>query len=141
MGPRNVSVTRTRDDIDTWQPPRHVIEELAAGTKVTLLSGLNQIDKPDVLEVAAPVREIGLNPGDTLLRDIYRGEGNADFWAKGYWYTNGDLGWVQNADGSGCQGQCKGHEIEVGQAEWWFQVRLADGRVGWTDAADSVNPN
>lgn len=59
---------------------------------------------------------------------------------KGMHYQqNGDLGWVKNADGSGCQALCKAEEKEAGRSIWWFKVRLADSRVGWTDSLDSPN--
>jgi hypothetical protein len=106
---------------------------------VTIVSGLDLVEKPDSIVVTSPIPTLGLNVGDTILRYTQRGEGHADFWAKGRWYTNGDLGWVKNADGSGCQGTCKAQEKEAGHSMWWFKVRLADGRTGWTNSLDSPN--
>lgn len=126
---------------DTWKSERHRIARLAAGTSVTLVSGLNQITKPDLIVLTSPVVELGIHPGDTLLRYTERGEGSADVWAKGWWYPDADLGWVKNTDGSGCQSACKAQEREHGQRVWWFQVRLADGRLGWSNAMESLNPN
>lgn len=117
---------------DTWKSKRHLVAKLAAGTPVTLVSGLSQITLPDLITLTSPVVQLGLHPGDTLLRYTEWGEGNADVWAKGRWYADADLGWVRNADGSGCQSICKAQEREHGQKVWWFQVRLAEGRLGWS---------
>jgi len=126
---------------DSWKRQRRQIAILKAGARFTLLSGLCEVSRPDLIVVTAAIPELQLEPGEQILRFTYLGEGNADFWAKGRWYAAGDLGFVRNADGSGCQGLCKAKEVEAGRNEWWFRVRLSDGRVGWTDAADSVNPN
>ena len=106
-----------------------------------MLSGLGEVSKPDVITVTSPVPDLHLNPGDKLLRYTYRGEGNADFWAKGRWYSDIDGGFVTSADGSGCQSKCKAREVEPGEKSWWFHVRLPDGRTGWTDAFQNLNPN
>lgn len=126
---------------DTWKVNRHLVVKLPAGTPVTLISGLSQIIKPDRIVLTSPVAELGLHSGDTLLRYTYWGEGNADVWVNGWWHTGADLGWVKNADGSGCHKDCKAQEREQGQKVWWFQVRLADGRLGWSNDMDSLNHN
>ena len=123
----------------TWKSPHVVLARLPGGSSVTLLSGLNRVDKPDLIEVTASIPELSLSRGDTILRYTERGEGNADFWAKGRWYVNGDLGWVRNADGSGCQRQCKAQEKKAGRSTWWFKIRLADGSIGWTKSLESPN--
>ena len=126
---------------DTWKPLRRRLAVLQAGTRVTVLSGLSEVSKPDVITVTAPIPELQLNPGDRLLRYTELGEGNADFWTKGRWYGNLDGAFVTNADGSGCQSQCKARVVESGRKKWWFRVRLPDGRVGWTDASGSFGRN
>lgn len=102
------------------------------GASVTALSGLSEVLQPDRVVVTAALPELDLAAGDEVLRYTERGEGHADFWAKGRWHADADLGWVRNADGSGCQSQCKGRERARGSRRWWLQIRLADGRVGWT---------
>jgi len=124
---------------DRWQSPHIVHARLLAHASVTLISGLNEVEKPDLIVMTSPIPVLSLSLGDTILRYTQRGEGNADFWAKGMWYTNGDLGWVKNADGSGCETLCKAEEKEAGRSVWWFKVRLADSRIGWTDSLDSPN--
>jgi hypothetical protein len=126
---------------DTWKSRRHPIATLPAGTPVTLLSGLSQVTKPDVITVNRPVPVLKLKPGDTLLRYTDRGEGFADCWANGRWFVSADLSFITNADRTACQPECKAAEVKPGQKKWWFQLRLSDGRMGWTEAFDSVNPN
>lgn len=126
---------------DTWRPLRRRLTVLDAGTLVTMLSGLCEVNKPDLVTITSPIPELQLNPGDSLLRYTYYGEGNADFWAKGRWYSNADGAFITEAEGTGCQSQCKARVTEPGRKVWWFRVRLTDHRVGWTDAADSLNPN
>lgn len=126
---------------DTWKLHRRRVAVLETGTSITLLSGLCEVSQPDLITLTSPVSELKLRAGDRILRFTYRGEGNADFWAKGEWYTNADLGFVTNADGSGCGSGCKGREVQAGQKRWWFRVRLPDGRIGWSDAVDSLSPN
>ena len=126
---------------DTWKPRRHRIATLKAGTPLVLLSGVSEVSKPDLVAVTSPVPELQLNPGDSLLRYTWRGEGNADFWAKGRFYRDLNGEFVTEADGSGCQSQCKARVVESGLKVWWFRVRLMDHRIGWTNAADGFNPN
>jgi len=51
-----------------------------------------------------------------------------------------DIDYVE-AHGTGCRSNCRAHEVKPGLNKWWFRVRLADGRIGWTDTQDSINPN
>ena len=126
---------------DTWRSSRRRLAVLNAGTPVTLLSGLCDVSRPDIVTVTSPIPKFQLYPGDSLLRYTYRGEGFADFWVKGRWYGNADGAFITEADGTGCQSHCKARVTEPGRKIWWFCVRLTDDRVGWTDAVDSLTPN
>jgi hypothetical protein len=123
---------------DTWKSSRRRIAVLESGARIAILSGLSEVIKPDLITVTSPIPELQLNPGDNLLRYTNRGEGNADFWAGGRWYRDLDGSFVTEVDGTGCQSQCKAHVAESGRKTWWFRIRLADGRLGWTDAANSL---
>ena len=127
---------------DTWKPARHLISTLPRGASYTLITGLVEVVRPDVISVTALIPELGLTAGEKILRYAERGEGGADFWAAGAWRT-GDLGFVKNADGSGCGGgpACKAVEIRRGVKNWWFEIRLADGGTGWMTDLHSLNPN
>ena len=52
---------------DTWKPLRRRLAVLRAETRVTILSGLSEVSKPDVITVTAPIPELQLNPGDSLV--------------------------------------------------------------------------
>lgn len=126
---------------DSWKPGRHRMTTVPAGNTVLLLAGLNVVHQPDIVVVTSPIPQLQLSAGDTLLRYAYEGEGVADFWAKGRWYRKLDGSFIKNADGSGCQSNCKARVVRTGVKTWWFHIRLPDGRSGWTDAFDSINPN
>ena len=138
--PGTYSVHGQAEVFDTWRKLRHRITVVQVGGSVTLLSGLSEVSKPDVITVTSPVPELRLSGGARLLRYTYRGEGWADFWGDGRWFSNVDGAFVRNADGSGCQTGCRAREVEAGRKVWWFRVRMADGRVGWTNAGDSLRP-
>jgi hypothetical protein len=125
---------------NTWKPARRRIAVLKSGAKVIILSGLSEVLKPDLIAVTAPLPDMQLRPGDTLLRYTQYGEGWADFWANGRWYANADGSFVGELDGSGCHRQCKARELKAGVRKWWFRVRLPDRRLGWTDAFERLNP-
>jgi hypothetical protein len=108
---------------------------------VIVLSGLSQVNKPDRIAITEPLTTVGLRPGDTLLRYTEYGEGFVDFWAGGRWYRNIDGSFITEPDGSGCQTHCKALVAEPGEKRWWFRVRLPDGRIGWTAAYTSLDPN
>ena len=124
---------------DNWKAGRHRIANLTRGTPVTVLSSVNEVDKPDVIQVTAAVPDLGLKADDQILRYTERAEGNADFWANGKWFKDADLSFVQEPDGSGCQSACKARVTQSGQQHRWFHIRLPDGRTGWTEASSSLS--
>src|ERR1700690_2107465 len=58
---------------DTWRPTRRRLGVVEAGTSVTMLSGLCEVSKPDLVTVTLPVPELQLKAGDSLFRYTYRG--------------------------------------------------------------------
>ena len=82
---------------DTWEQRRHRVKTLMPGESITLLSGISEVRKPDLVLIMSAIPELGLNVGDRLLRYTERGEGNADFWAHGQWYPDADLWVIHNA--------------------------------------------
>jgi hypothetical protein len=138
--PGRWNVRNTAPVYDTWRAGRKRIAVVPRGSVISALGGLNVVHKPDVITVTEPIPALELVPGDTMLRYVYRGEGWADFWAKGRWYSNLDGGFITEADGSGCRSRCKARVTAPGEKTWWFHVRLADGRTGWSDAFHAFNP-
>jgi hypothetical protein len=67
---------------DTWKDTRREIGSVAAGT-VEVLEDAIVVDAPDVVRVTAPIAELNLKEGDTILRFARLGEARADFWAEG----------------------------------------------------------
>jgi len=123
---------------DSWMEGGQQIARLSVGDEVTALEGLSVVTKPDVIVVTSTIQDMQLVAGDTMLRYTYLGEGNADFWANGRWYSNFDGSFVRESDGSGCQSHCKARVVEPGEKVWWFRVRIPDGRIGWTNARNSI---
>jgi len=64
---------------DTWKLGRLRL----AGTRVTMLLGLCEVAKHDVVNATSSVPQFRLNPGDNFFRYTYRGEGFA-FLVKAY---------------------------------------------------------
>jgi len=84
--------------------------------------------------VLADIPQLGLHPGDIILRYMYRGEGFADIWAGGKWYREYDCSFVTEKDGAGCGTNCAARVASEGNKSWWVQVKTADGTTGWTYA-------
>ncbi len=116
---------------DTWAAKRKTIAKLPAGSVVKGLSKLSVVHDPDSVAIYTPMPKYSLNPGDTILRYTYEGEGFADFWIKGRWYKELDGSFITEEDGNGCSKNCSGKVTKPGRKEEWLQVRMANGRVGW----------
>ena len=61
--PGPYSVHGEAEVFDTWRKLRHRITVVQAGGSVTLLSGLSEVSKPDVIAVTSPVPEFRLSAG------------------------------------------------------------------------------
>lgn len=73
--------------------------------------------------------------GETIWVYTYHGEGTFLVWYKGKMYDE-DLGFSPYGGSSGTRGEAGGtwgHLTTEHKSEWWIQLRLHDGRTGWTN--------
>lgn len=75
--------------------------------------------------------------GETIWVYTYHGEGNFLVWYRGRMYDE-DLGFSPSGGSSGTRGERGnwGHLTGAHQSEWWIQVRMQNGRVGWTNRGE-----
>lgn len=123
----------------TWEKGHKSVTTVKSGQVVTGLTGVHITFTPDRVQVLQPLPELGVQPGDTILRYMYHGEGFADIWAKGKWWKEYDCSFIQEKDGSGCTRNCPAKVIEDGRKEWWVQIKASDGSIGWTKAEDQFD--
>jgi hypothetical protein len=121
---------------DTWKQNRKIQGTLDTGATVTALTGVHITLQPDRIRVTKAIAELGVQPGDIILRSMYIGEGFADIWVKGRWVKEYDCSFVTEPDDSGCARNCSARVITVGRKEWWVSVRDAKGVTGWTKVED-----
>jgi hypothetical protein len=118
---------------DSREGNRRPTASLDSGTTIDVANGLIVVEPPDEVRVTARIEKMHLEPGDTILRYAYFGEGQADLWAKGCWYGNSDAGFITEIDGTGCQGNlCAARVTKNGTKIWWLRIILPDGRTGWS---------
>jgi hypothetical protein len=136
---KRYKIERATSVYDSWMAARKKIAELPRGAIVSGLRKLSVIYEPDVVTITAPMPQLGLKAGDTILRYTVEGEGFADFWihsgsgsgSGGRWYKEFDGSFITEQDGNGCSKKCSGKVTKVGRKEEWSNVRLQDGREGW----------
>ena len=118
----------------SWKPDRRRIGMLAKGQVVTGITGVHLTKKPDVIYVFQAIPDLGLKPGDVVLRYMYLGEGSANIWARGRYLKSADTTFVMEKGGSGCLRNCVAVVEENGEKEWWVEVKTSSGKIGWTKA-------
>ncbi|HEX7051711.1 MAG TPA: hypothetical protein VF188_16015 [Longimicrobiales bacterium] len=76
--------------------------------------------------------------GDTLYVLTYLGEGFFRVWHEGEVFVESlDFSPYGGTSGKRCERCTHGELLHELRSEWWVQVRLRDGTVGWTDATDA----
>jgi hypothetical protein len=131
----------------SWKPGRVPIGRLTKGEIVKGITGVHITKKPDRIPVFQAIPELGLRPGDVILRCMYLGEGFANIWANGKCVKEIDCTLVSEKRGGGCLRDCPAVVEEDGVKEWWVQVKASSGKIGWTkvdnnfDGMDSLASN
>ena len=129
----SVKVAHLAGVSDTWKETRHEIAAVRGGTTVEILEDLIVVDAPDIVRVSAPIEEMNLKQGDTILRYARLGEGWADLWANNCWYKQANAEFIVEPDGAGCGGDhCSARVTKMGKQMWWFHIKLPNGKSGWT---------
>jgi hypothetical protein len=123
----------------TWKEGRKPWATLRKGEIVNGLTGVHITYEPDRIEVLKPIPELGLQPGDMILRYMYRGEGFADLWANGQWKKEYDSSFITEKNASGCLSDCSARVVSEGRKDWWVRVKTSAGKTGWTKVEDQFN--
>ena len=76
----------------SWQDSRSVVATLKAGEKVSGITGVLVVWKPDRFLVKRPIAHLSPKAGGVILQYVEWEEGSADLWAKGVWYKSFDWG-------------------------------------------------
>jgi hypothetical protein len=123
----------------TWKDGRTTVTTLRKDQVVTGITGVHITYEPDRIEMTQPIPEQQLQPGDVLLRYMYRGEGFADVWFKGQWHREYDCSFVTEMNSSGCARECAAKVVSEGRRDWWVQVKTSKNISGWVKADDQFN--
>jgi hypothetical protein len=119
---------------DTWKHTRQEVAKLAAGQKVTAVTGVVITYKPGIIRMDRDLPERGLMRGDTILTYAYRGEGTSAAWVNGKYDPSFDISFTKWPDGGGCQRDyCAATYVDLGKKEWWAKIKLKSGQTGWVN--------
>jgi hypothetical protein len=119
---------------DTCKPSRKRIARLSPKTVVTGVSGVVITYKPGIVRLNQDLPEDNLQCGDTILTYTYHGEGFSAGWFKGRFYREYDTTFAKWPGRSGCLGtDCAGTYVNLGEKDWWAQVKMSSGVVGWVN--------
>jgi hypothetical protein len=123
---------------DTWKPEQKKIGKIAAGEKVTAITGTVITHRPGLVRMDRDLPAHHLTAGDIILTYAYRGEGDSAVWFKGNYYDEFSIGFTKWPDGSGCGGShCAATYLDLGEKVWWAQITLQSGLVGWVNMSRS----
>lgn len=136
---RKWTVTKDSTLYSTWQDTRTETGKLKPRDRVTGLTGVHVTRKPDRILVRQPIPDLGVKPGDVILRYMYVGEGFANIWANGNWHKEYDCSFITEQNGSGCAQGCAAVVTEAGVKEWWVQVKTGNGKTGWVLVQDNFD--
>lgn len=126
---------------DTWKQGRQPVARLAAGDKVTGITGGVVTLQPGLIRMDRDLPAEGLRSGDTILTYAYRGEGFSAVWFKGKYYPEFDISFAKWPDGAGCGGaHCAATYVDLGKKSWWVEVKLSSGRTGWVEMDLALMP-
>jgi hypothetical protein len=115
----------------SWDSGRSALMTLRPGDEVIGLTGVHVTRKPDRILVKQAIPNLGLKPGDIVLRYMNLGEGFANLWFNGAWHKGEDASFVTEKDGEGCVRDCQAIVTQEGAKEWWVKVKTSDGKEGW----------
>jgi hypothetical protein len=124
---------------DTWKPERREIAKLSSGDKVTGVTGVVITYRPGTVRMDRDFPEQNLKRGEIILTYAYRGEGFSAVWLQGRFYHEFDISFAKWPDGTGCGGaHCAATYVDLGEKQWWAEVRLKSGEIGWVDMPTSI---
>jgi len=129
-------VSRDAELYSTWEEGRKAVGKVSKGQIVSGETGVHVTWEPDRIQVQQPIAELQVEPGDTILRYMYLGEGFANIWAKGRWWKEYDCSFIVEKNHAGCLRGCAAKVVAEGRRDWWVRVRTTEGVVGWTKAED-----
>jgi hypothetical protein len=119
---------------DTWKAERRVVARLAAGERVTGITGVVITFKPGLIRMDRDLPEQHLARGDTILTYGYSSEGYSAVWFQGRYRDEFDISFAKLPDGSGCgNDHCAATFLDLGKKSWWAEIKLLSGRTGWVD--------
>ena len=123
----------------TWHAKRKLLRNLEKGEGVTAITGIHITFEPSEIKVTAPMPQYGLKPGDTVFGYMNLGEGFFSAWFNGTWVGEFDGSTIEGPEDSGCRRNCTAKFLKPGRVEWWVQVKMKDGTIGWARDGDKFD--
>jgi hypothetical protein len=119
-GYRQWTAHRSVTVYNTWKQGRRPIAQLAAGGKVTGVTGVVITVVPGRIRMDRDLPDADLRRGDIVLTYAFRGEGFSAVWFKGRYYSDFDISFTRWPDGTGCGGaHCAATYMDLGGKSWW----------------------